>query len=75
MTKTIKTIKIPEQDCLQIASTRRAFVSDLFAKGVGVVGLSVVSAHLVPTLHGPEKSPKELSLQEADFYAPHSLLG
>lgn len=68
-------VKIPDQNCSQTESTRRTFLGGFFSKSVGVAGLSVLSAHLIPTLRWPKRSPKELSLQEADFYAPHSLAG
>ena len=48
---------------------RRAFLGEMVAGGVALAGLSVVS------LQQPQKSPRELPLREADFYAPHSLAG
>lgn len=49
-------------------ATRRHFLGGLVTGGMGLVGLSVVTDPI-------PQPPRELSLQEADFYAPHTLAG
>lgn len=50
-------------------ATRRHLLGGLVKGGVGLVGLAVVGVDPLP------QSPREVSLQEADFYAPHTLAG
>ena len=71
-----QTLEQPKQEAPPTAAARRAFLGSLVAQGAGLVGLSVASLSLATSKQqSDQQSPQVLSLQEADFYASHTLLG
>lgn len=63
------TLETSDQDDPKSPPARRVFLRDMLTGGAVLAGLSTAS------LHPSHASTREISLQEADFYAPHTLAG
>ena len=63
------------QDGSQTVPARRQFCRGVVATGVGLFALTPTSHDSSTKLPPSQRTPKELALHEADFYASHTLAG